>query len=108
MRQKINESLSKKQYAHNWVRRRYNKVNDLLNNFLNRKLDESFFRKYGESKKLFIQASVGATYNEVIFKLGFNPKDDSDIMRHLIDELINLYSHSENLSKVYDKFSKRF
>lgn len=105
MRQNLSESSSEKQYVRNWIRRRYKKINDMVDDFLKYELDESFFREYGESKEMFVHGIVGATWVNLVFKLNFKTDTDS---KYLLEELINLYSNSENISKVYDKFSKRF
>jgi len=108
MRQNLRESSSKKQYVRNWIRRRYEKINDLLDNFLKRKLDESFFREYGESKEMFTKAVIGTTYVNILLELNFNTNIDYETNGFLFEELIDLYSNSEKISKVYDEFSKRF
>jgi len=108
MRQNLRESSSKKQYVRNWIRRRYEKINDLLDNFLKRKLDESFSREYGESKEMFTKAVIGTTYVNILLELNFNTNIDYETNGFLFEELIDLYSNSEKISKVYDEFSKRF
>jgi len=108
MRQNLKESSNKRQYIRNWIRRRYEKINDLLDNFLKKKLDESFFREYGESKEMFTKAVIGTTYVKILLEFNFNINIDYETNRFLLEELIDLYSNSEKISKVYDEFSKRF
>jgi hypothetical protein len=57
---------------------------------------------------MFTKAVIGTTYVKIFLELNFNINIDYETNRFLLEELIDLYSNSEKISKVYDEFSKRF